>query len=246
MCGGRVHFRWVAVQCWFSSESSGLYSQLQKREKKQRKIFLHLCLGSCTFPSLTALTIPTFGIMVILSWYTMAHLPSSGSPCVELALILQGMMDFSSETVWALHLSCWLSCTLASFPYWMRIVGALLCGDWAAVTSAFTSGSISSQGSLVTVPVLLFSVCTACADNPSFIFCNRSCDSRPCLAAHTEPALRFPCVHWVPAAGQTCLFLASFIPCRMSPHCTVYWQCWRRSVVFIAFLTAALWIIFSS
>lgn len=228
------------------SRKLGLYSQLQKREKKQRKIFLHLCLGSCTFPSLTAPTIPTFGIMVILSWYTMAHLPSSGSPCVELALILQGMMDFSSETVWALHLSCWLSCTLASFPYWMRIVGALLCGDWAAVTSAFTSGSISSQGSLVTVPVLLFSVCTACADNPSFIFCNRSCDSRPCLAAHTEPALLFPCVHWVPAAGQTCLFLASFIPCRMSPYCTVYWQCWRRSVVFIAFLTAALWIIFSS
>lgn len=119
MCGGRVHFRRVAVQWWFSPESSGLYFQLQKRGKKQRKIFLHLCLGSCTSPSLTAPTIPTFGIMVILTWYNMARLPSSGSPCVELALILQGMMDFSSETVRA----------LASFPYRMRIVGALLCGD---------------------------------------------------------------------------------------------------------------------
>lgn len=219
-----------------------LFSAPEERKKAKKNIFTFV-LRKLYFPLPNCPHHTHF-------WYhghtVLAHLPSSGSPCVELALILQGMMDFSSETVWALHLSCWLSCTLASFPYWMRIVGALLCGDWAAVTSAFTSGSISSQGSLVTVPVLLFSVCTACADNPSFIFCNRSCDSRPCVAAHTEPALRFPCVHWVPAAGQTCLFLASFIPCRMSPHCTVYWQCWRRSVVFIAFLTAALWIIFSS
>lgn len=49
----------------------------------------------------------------------------------------------------------WLSCALVSFPS-RRTVGALLCADRAAVASVFTSGSISSQGSLVTVPVLLF------------------------------------------------------------------------------------------
>lgn len=115
-----LQFRGASVQ-------KALDAILSSRREKNISTFV---LRKLYYPSLTAPTIPTFGIMVTLTWYNMARLPSSGSPCVELALILQGMMDFSSETVQALQsLLLLLSCTLASFPYWMRIVGALLCGD---------------------------------------------------------------------------------------------------------------------
>lgn len=105
-----------------------LFSAPEERKNAKKNIFTFV-LRKLYFPSLTAPTIPTCVIMVILTWYNMARLPSSGSPCVELALILQGTMDFSSETVRALRFSLVGIISLPDENCWCSVMWGLSCSS---------------------------------------------------------------------------------------------------------------------